>query len=196
MKANILTSKYILFLGMIALISSCQSSKKSSDQTSKETAKVEEKVVETKSGPVKRNFIINTNGDTLDLVMKSEEEWKKQLSKEEFYVIRQKGTERAFTGDLYDIKKDGQYLCKACNLPLFASGTKFDSGTGWPSFYKPLDKKTIKEATDHDLGYARTEVMCGRCGGHLGHVFDDGPPPTGLRYCINSVSLSFIEAAN
>jgi peptide-methionine (R)-S-oxide reductase len=172
----------------------CKSSKTTMEEAQVETVQTVEKESTPKVN--ERKYIVNSNGDTLDIIIKSEEEWKKSLSKEEFYVIRQKGTERAFTGDLWDNKKDGMYICKACNIQLFNSGTKFESGTGWPSFYKPTDKKLIKEATDYDLGYARTEVMCARCGGHLGHVFDDGPPPTGLRYCINSVSLSFIEAKN
>lgn len=126
-------------------------------------------------------------------VVKSDSEWKAELSEIEYYVIRDKGTERSFTGDLWDNKKEGIYTCRACQLPLFTSTTKFKSGTGWPSYYQPIKKEYIKEDTDHLLGYARTEVMCARCDGHLGHVFPDGPQPTGLRYCINSVSLDFVE---
>jgi peptide-methionine (R)-S-oxide reductase len=193
--------KYLLFSFVILFTSffmnACKSSKNKVDEKSvveivtKETAPTTDSPI-----PVVKSYIINSNGDSLEIIKKSEEEWKKVLTNEEYYVLRQKGTERAFTDNLWDNKKDGLYLCKACNTILFNAGTKFDSGTGWPSFYKPVDKKLIKEATDHDLGYARTEVMCGRCDGHLGHVFDDGPPPTGLRYCINGVSLNFIEAKN
>ena len=131
--------------------------------------------------------------EKIEPVVKSEAEWKAELNDQEYYVIRDKGTERSFTGDLWDNKKEGIYTCRACQLPLFTSNTKFTSGTGWPSYYQPIKKEYIKEDTDHLLGYPRTEVMCSRCEGHLGHVFPDGPEPTGLRYCINSVSLDFVE---
>lgn len=124
-------------------------------------------------------------------IVKSDEEWKKELSEQEYYVLRQHGTERAFTGDLLDIKNDGVYVCRACKLPLFDSKTKFDSGTGWPSFYEPINEVNIGEDVDYNIGYKRTEVHCARCSGHMGHVFEDGPKPTGLRYCINAVSLDF-----
>lgn len=127
----------------------------------------------------------------MERVVKTDAEWKAQLDEQEYYVIRDKGTERPFTGEYWDHKATGVYTCKACNLPLFASETKYKSGTGWPSYYEPIKDAYIKEDTDRLLGYARTEVMCARCDGHLGHVFTDGPKPTGLRYCINSVSLSF-----
>lgn len=124
-------------------------------------------------------------------VEKSEKEWKQELNEMEYYVIREKGTERSFTGEYWDHKETGTYTCKACALPLFSSETKFKSGTGWPSYYAPINDEYITEDTDYDLGYPRTEITCTRCGGHLGHVFSDGPEPTGLRYCINSVSLNF-----
>ncbi len=120
--------------------------------------------------------------------------WRARLSKQEFYVLREQGTERAFTGDLWDHKGHGTYTCAGCGLELFASETKFKSGTGWPSYYQPINETAVEEEVDRAWGMTRTEVHCSRCGGHLGHVFSDGPRPTGLRYCINSVSLDFVAA--
>ena len=122
----------------------------------------------------------------------TEEEWKKKLSKEEYHVLREKGTERAFTGKYWNHKEKGTYKCAGCDIELFSSETKFDSGCGWPSFYDALDKDKIEEKVDLSHGRGRIEVLCKNCGGHLGHVFEDGPrDKTGLRYCINSVSLDF-----
>ena len=123
-------------------------------------------------------------------ISKPDEEWKKILTSEQFDVCRKKGTERAFTGIYWDTKDNGTYKCSCCGAKLFSSDTKFDSGTGWPSFFKPLDKENIEYVEDNSFGMKRVEVICKKCGGHLGHVFDDGPTPTNMRYCINSVSIA------
>jgi peptide-methionine (R)-S-oxide reductase len=123
----------------------------------------------------------------------SDQEWRERLTPEQYYVLRQQGTERAGTSPLDSEKRAGTFVCAGCELPLFSSETKFDSGTGWPSFWTPLDD-AIGTSEDRSLFATRTEVHCRRCGGHLGHVFEDGPPPTGLRYCMNGVAMKFVPA--
>ena len=129
-------------------------------------------------------------------VVKSDEEWRAQLTPEQFQVARGKGTERAFCGTLLDNKRAGVYSCVCCGLPLFESGSKFNSGTGWPSFFQPIAEENVVEESDRSYGMVRVEILCARCDCHLGHVFDDGPRPTGLRYCVNSESLVFTDASD
>lgn len=128
-----------------------------------------------------------------DKITKSDAQWREQLDDQQYYVCREHGTERAFTGKYHDCKTPGTYVCSCCGQPLFDSDTKFDSGTGWPSFFQPIDSDAIGESVDSKLFMKRTEVHCSKCDAHLGHVFPDGPAPTGLRYCINSVSLDLKE---
>jgi peptide-methionine (R)-S-oxide reductase len=132
------------------------------------------------------------DGGTFEVTY-SDEEWRRRLTPEQYYVLREQGTERAGSSPLDREKRAGTFVCAGCELPLFSSETKFDSGTGWPSFYAPLDN-AIGTSEDSSLFFTRTEVHCRRCGGHLGHVFEDGPPPTGLRYCMNGVALKFVPA--
>lgn len=124
-------------------------------------------------------------------IIKSESEWRAQLTEEQFYVTRKHGTERAFTGPSWDEKSAGQYACICCDAPLFSSATKYDSGTGWPSFYSPIESESVSEHVDRSWFQKRTEIRCARCDAHLGHVFPDGPQPTGLRYCMNGTAMHF-----
>lgn len=127
-------------------------------------------------------------------LVRSDAEWEKLLTPAEYHILREDGTDYPYKSQYHDLKEEGDYYCSACHLKLFSSKTKFDSGTGWPSFYQPVNKKNVVEKVDRSLGEVRTEVECARCGGHLGHVFDDGPEPTGLRYCMNGTSLKFEKA--
>jgi peptide-methionine (R)-S-oxide reductase len=126
----------------------------------------------------------------------SEEKWKKKLTTEEYHVLREKGTEAPFTGELVDNKREGKYVCAGCGSELFLSDAKYDSGSGWPSFWEPKSEENIETKSDGSLGMKRIEVTCKKCGGHLGHVFEDGPKPTGLRYCINSAALHFKDQSD
>ena len=129
----------------------------------------------------------------LKKIVKTDAEWKQVLTPEQYHITRQKGTEAPYSSPLNEIHDQGIFECVSCSLPLFSSSTKFDSHTGWPSLYTPIDKRNVREEVDNSLDVTRTEVLCARCDAHLGHVFDDGPPPTGLRYCMNGVAMKFVK---
>ena len=181
--------KTILVIALAALLQQCSYSQNNVSQQKQSKMDSTEK----KHTPSKEGNPIYSNTDTSKVNM-SEEEWKKILPQDVYYIARQKGTERAWTSKFEKFDQKGTYYCAACGNALFKSDTKFESGCGWPSFYEPISKSSIIYTPDNTHGMERTEVQCGRCKAHLGHVFEDGPPPTGLRYCINGVILDFAKA--
>ncbi len=172
-----MTIRFYLLWGCLPLLGSCQTAGGKGAHAAEDTP-----------------FFLTPSGDTIWRIRKTDAQWRQELDQMAYYVLRQKGTERAFTGKYWNHKEVGTYVCKACGSPLFSSKAKFDSGTGWPSFYSPVQEWSVSEQLDTSHGMRRIEVLCARCGGHLGHVFEDGPPPTGLRYCINSAALRFVPA--
>jgi peptide-methionine (R)-S-oxide reductase len=173
------TAKYLVVMLMGLAVAACDH---------RATAAADEKATAAATAPTTSPY---NNVERTDKVTKTEAEWKKQLTPEQFNILREKGTERAFTGATWNNHDKGVYKCAGCDLELFSSDTKFESGTGWPSFWQPIAKDRVTVAQDDSHGMTRDEVLCARCSGHLGHVFPDGPKPTGLRYCMNSGAMKF-----
>ena len=185
MKRIITPVAVLFFLALTA----CDPSAHATDGTKTDAAKKDDKAPTTQQ--VSMTPPNSKNVERTDKVVKTDEEWKKILTPEQYAVLRRKGTERPCSGEFWDNHDKGVYQCAGCGLELFGSGEKFESGTGWPSYFNPLGPDRIHIVPDHSHGMVRDEVTCARCGGHLGHVFNDGPPPTGLRFCINSISMTF-----
>jgi len=177
-------------IGVLAVITGCGRTVSSSQGDLMGVApSAENMVTDAPADPTGSDDVFD--GKTIE---KTDKEWKQILTPEQYHILREAGTEIAYTGKYAETHEAGDYYCAACHLKLFSSKTKFESGTGWPSFYEPVNKKNVIEVTDKTLGMERTEVLCARCKGHLGHVFDDGPKPTGLRYCMNSGAMTFEKA--
>ncbi len=190
MKKHHTFASLFIFAGLIAVIGAACAGKAAPEAT-----KIAEPTVV--SSPTPATSMAKPGSDEVfngEKIVKPEDDWKKELTPDAYHVLREEGTERAYSGEYDKNKETGDYFCAACHLKLFSSVTKFDSGTGWPSFYEAINKKNVVEKSDKSHGAERIEVECARCGSHLGHVFDDGPKPTGLRYCMNSVSLKFEKA--
>jgi len=186
-----MTIKTFLVLTAFVATAACVGGIRNADNVA--AASAEPSATPTKTKTVREITFIDGEWDSVASTV-TDAEWKKLLTPNEYYILREEGTERPYTSELNKNKKAGTYYCAACGLALFKSEHKFDSGTGWPSFYQPAFKKNVVDKEDRSLGETRTENECARCGSHLGHVFDDGPEPTGLRYCINGIALRFKEA--
>jgi peptide-methionine (R)-S-oxide reductase len=194
MKRTLISLLLLLACGLAAMHCTTKSEAKNDTNTTNRTATGadnQDKPTQHQSSKSSKYFTFK--GQTMEKITKTENEWRSQLSPEQYQICRNHGTERAFTGKYWNFKGKGIYTCAGCGFELFSSDTKFDSGTGWPSFWAPLTPESVETSTDKSYGMVRTEVHCPRCNSHLGHVFDDGPQPTGLRYCMNSASLNFVE---